>query len=158
LKYSSAIVVVHIVEMFNYISSHGFPHSCISNIIHPIYKSRNPLDPKNYIMIMVGNTLEKLFATTLDDFISIFVEMCNLHMVFQYGFCKNYCIVDHIIILQAIIEEACAYKWKVYYCFIEFCKAIDIVPRHLLFHKLENLGIPRDVISLVMKLYERIVG
>lgn len=50
-------------------------------------------------MIMINHTLAKVFAMTLDEFISSFFEMHNLHAPGQASFRTNYLIVDHILTL-----------------------------------------------------------
>lgn len=60
--------------------------------------------------------------------------------------------------MTSIIEEARENKRKVYYCFVEFCKAFDIVPRHLLVDRLKDLDHPPLVVSLVMTLYDTIIS
>lgn len=157
LKPNPMVLVIHIVEILKYISSHGFPSSRTSNIIHPIYKVGNLLDLKNYRMIMVSHILAKLFSMTLDEFMYSFVEI-NLHAPSQASFHINYRTIDHILNLWAIIEKAWVNKQNIYYCFVIFYKAFVTNPRHLLFQILDNLGIPEDVISLIMIFNEQWVG
>lgn len=156
-KHNLAILIAHIAEMFNYIFSHRFSFSWTSNIIHPIYKVGNPLNLSNFKKIIVSHILTKDFVITHDEFITNFAKTHNLCAPSQVGIYRNYRTIDHILTLQATIEEAQANKWKVYFYFVDFHKAFDSIPRHLLFQSRKNLGTPRDVIPLVMTLYEQVV-
>jgi len=107
---------------------------------------------------MVDHTLEEVFSMIVDEFISSFAKTHNFCSLGQSGFHRNYHTIDHVLTLWATIEETRANKEKVYCCFVDFLKAFDIVLRHLLFQRLENLEISKDIISLVMTLYEQVVG
>ena len=78
---------------------------------------------------MVFHTLAKLFAIVLDIFISKFVKVKKLRAKRQACFRINHRTCDHILTLRAIIKEPKANKCRVYYCFVDFRKEFDIIPR-----------------------------
>lgn len=76
----------------------------------------------------------------------------------QVGFQADYQTMDHIFTLRAIIEEARHRSAKVYYCFVDFCKAFDFVPRMALFQRLRMIGISEMLLAAIVRLYETVVG
>lgn len=82
---------------------------------------------------MVVHTLLKVFAMTLDEFISNCTKTHNRFALGQDGFRRNYYTIDHILSLCATIKEAHAKKQKVYCCFVDFHKTFDTLLRHPLF-------------------------
>eukprot|EP01018_Ginkgo_biloba_P024385 Gb_38872 [translate_table: standard] len=158
LKYAASTLCFPIANLFNEVIIHGFPPSWSSHLIHPIYKLGDPLDPNNYRTIMIGHTLSKLYATILDAYISSFVDNLKLRTHGQDGFRRDHQTIDHILTLRAIIEEACYNGKPVYCCFVDFRKAFDTVPRHLLFERLRALGLSDIIIQAVLRLYERVQG
>ena len=56
--------------------------------------------------------------------------------------------------LQAIIEEARHHSSKVYYCFVDFSKAFNFVPKVTLFQMLQDIGIFEALMTTIMRLYQ----
>lgn len=76
----------------------------------------------------------------------------------QAGFQENYQTIDHIFTLQAIIEEARHYSQKVYFCFVDFGKAFDYVPRLALFQRLQEIENSDMLQTAILRLYEKVTG
>jgi hypothetical protein len=73
-------------------------------------------------------------------------------------FMGNHHTNDHIFTLISTIEEAKGNKRNVYYCFMDFRNAFGKGPQLLFTKKIKVLVLPPLVVSLVMTLYETIVG
>ena len=78
---------------------------------------------------MIGHTFAKLYATTLNTILPSELDKRNCRTKGQAGFRTDYQTMDHIFTLWAIIKEARHHSKKVYYCFVEFHKAFDSIPR-----------------------------
>ena len=107
---------------------------------------------------MIGHTFAKLYATSLNAMLSRELDRKGCRARGQAGFRANYLTMDHIFTLLTIIEEARHRSEKVYYCFVDFCKAFDSVPRMALFQRLQEIGISAMLLTAIMRLYETIVG
>lgn len=58
-------LVQYITDLFHHVVCLGFPPTWSHYTIHFIHKSGSSADLNHYRTIMVGNTLSKLYATTL---------------------------------------------------------------------------------------------
>jgi hypothetical protein len=47
---------------------------------------------------------------------------------------------------------------KVYYCFVNFHKAFDSIPREALFQRLRDIGISKILLVAIMRLYEIVIS
>ncbi|RUU23914.1 reverse transcriptase domain-containing protein, partial [Mesorhizobium sp. M6A.T.Ce.TU.016.01.1.1] len=136
-----------IAKLFNEVVCSRFPRTWPQHVIHPIHKIGDTVDPNNYKTIMIGHTLAKLYATTIDIYLSDWLESAGIRAG-QVGFRKEHQIVDHIFSLRAIIEEAKHRNSKIYCCFVDFRKAFDTVPRDLLMKKLRSFELPEILITV----------
>lgn len=66
------------------------------------------------------------------------------------GFRPGYQMIDHILTMQAIIEEARCLSSKVFYYFIKFQNAFDLVLREAMFQGLREIGASKILIAIVM--------
>ena len=62
----------------------------------------------------------------------------------QVGFRKHHSTIDHLVTIQVLIEESRLRGKGLYYCFIYFKKAFDMVPRENLWRQLEQLEVPSE--------------
>ena len=57
-----------------------------------------------------------------------------------------------------MIEEAGHRSSKAYYCFVDFRKAFDSVPREDLLQRLKDIGVSTILLTTIMRLYESVRG
>ena len=69
------------------------------------------------------------------------------------GFRKGFSTLDHILTLRAILEEGRSHGRKIYCAFVDFRKAFDTVPRAQLILRLEEMGVPMELIWGILALY-----
>lgn len=81
---------------------------------------------------MIGHTMAKLYATILKDYTSQLLDARGFRLGGQEGFRRDHCTIDHILTLQAIIEEANFWKTPIFSCFVVFRKAFDTILIHRL--------------------------
>lgn len=82
---------------------------------------------------MIGHIFAKLYAITSDDILSCILEEEGHRAMGQASFYQDYHTIYHILVLRAIIEKAHSKYSKLFCFFMDFIKAFDIIPWHLLF-------------------------
>ena len=103
---------------------------------------------------MTGHTLAKLYATIIEEYISKMAHARGFRAGNQVSFRRDHRTTNHILTLNAIIEEARFRKAPVFCCFVDFRKAFDTVPHHRLMDRLWRLGVPKTEILTILTLYE----
>ena len=87
-----------------------------NGIIHPLFKNKGSVsDPDNYRGITLLSCTGKLFTACLNCRLSCYVEDHVLGQE-QVGFREGYSTIDHIFVLQLIIESV---HKRVYCAFID---------------------------------------
>ena len=71
----------------------------------------------------------------------------------QAGFRKGKGTRDQIANIRWIIEKARQFQKNIYFCFIEYARAIDCVDHNKLWIILKEMGIPDHLICLLRNLY-----
>ena len=146
------------------LASH-FPERLSVGLITAVYKSGNKSDMSNYRGFTVGSVLAKLFAMILEQRLSAWAESHAVKAKGQAGFRKDYRTTADIFVLRSLVDKqkqaqqkGMAGKW--YCCFVDFKKAFDTVPRHLLWKALEKMGIHGRILDIMKSLYahDRHVG
>ena len=77
---------------------------------------------------------------------------CELPYV-QVGFRKGRGSRDQIANICWVIEKAREFQKNIYFCFIDYAKAIDCVDHNKLWKILKEMGIPDYLICLLKNLY-----
>ena len=73
----------------------------------------------------------------------------------QAGFRKGRGTKDEITRIHWIIEKAREFQKNIYYCFIDFTKALDCVDHNKLWKILKEMGIPDYLTCLLRNLYAK---
>ena len=71
----------------------------------------------------------------------------------QAGFRKGRGARDQIANICLIIKKAREFQKTIYFCFIDYIKALDCVDHNKLWKILQEMGIPDDLIYLLSNLY-----
>ena len=108
--------------------------------------------------IMVGHTLAKLYASILEQQLSRWADRTGTRTLGQAGIKKGFSTLDHIFTLRAIIEENRSHGRKIYCTFVDFRKAFDTIPRAQLILRLEEMGVPMELIWGILALYGAVKG
>ena len=112
------------------------------SIISPLPKSstgdlRNPL---NYRGISLAPACYKVYCGVLNTRLETWVTENNILNDEQNGFRKSRSTLDHLSTVTSIIETRKAMKKDTFVSFIDFSKAYDSIPRHILWNKLKRNG------------------
>ena len=73
----------------------------------------------------------------------------------QAGFREGYSTIDHILVLQLIIELYQSVHKRVYWAFIGYRKAFDSINRPLLWKKLLSYNINGKLFNVVKNMYDK---
>ena len=71
----------------------------------------------------------------------------------QAGFRKGRRTRDQITNIHWIIEKAREFQKNIYFCLIDYTKAVDCVDHNKLWKILQEIGIPKDLTCLLRNLY-----
>ena len=71
----------------------------------------------------------------------------------QAGFRKGRGTRDQIANIQWIIEKAREFQKNIYFCFIDYAKALDCVDHNKLWKILKEMGVPDHLTCLLRNLY-----
>ena len=110
-------------------------------------------DPGNYRGISLQNCISKLFATILNDGLYEYLESKNKFHEGQSGFKKNRQTSDTAFLLRHVIEKNFSKSRKVYTAFADYKRAFDTIPRKLLLHKLNKIGVALSAINVINAMY-----
>ena len=144
-----------ILKLFNTILDSGKPISwwCTS-IIVPIHKKGSKTDPDNYRGIALATCMSKFFAAVLNQRLLNFALEKGVIRKNQLGFMPGNRCSDALIILYNIFNKYCVKRNKyIYACFVDFKKAFDTVPRHILFQKLLSHDITGKFYNCIKNMY-----
>ena len=136
-------------------------HACNLHLHHPLppawcwsytfllYKAGNPELPQNYRPISLLNSIYKLIASHLLDFLTC--QAANHHLLHpsQFGARAGHQTLDHILHLQAASPSSppCLHLY------VDFNKAFNSVPHAALWQVLHHLRIPTQVLHILKSMY-----
>ena len=82
--------------------------------------------------ITLLSCIGKLFTSLLNHRLCLFLEDYGVMGEEQAGFCSGYSTVDHVFVLNMLIELYSHKKKQLYCAFIDYGKAFDSIDRSLL--------------------------
>ena len=105
----------------------------------------------NYHTIALISHASKIMLKILQDSLQQYVnqELPNV----QAGFRKGRGTRDQIANICQIIENAREFQKNIYFCFIDYAKAVDYVDHNKLWKILKERGIPDHLTCLIRNLY-----
>ena len=144
-----------VLKLFNTILASGKPITWWgTSIIVPVHKKGSKTDPDNYRGIALASCLSKFFAAVLNQRLLKFVLEKGVISKNQLGFMPGNRCSDALIILYNLFNKYCLKNGKyIYACFVDFKKAFDTVPRHILFQKLLAHGITGKFYNSIKNMY-----
>jgi len=130
-----------LLTTFNYFLTEGFLEALSTGVLHAFFKGGDAYEFDNYKGITVGPILAKLFIMILDKRLNKWAEQHGLCAKGQVRFRKDYRTIDQFFILRTLIKQNKAKKKPLYFCFMDFKKAFDIVPHEMLWQVLAGLEV-----------------
>ena len=126
------------------------------SMINPVYKTGPKIDPDNYRAISLLSCFSKFFYSILNVRLTKFVVENDIFSRSQLGFLSGCRTSDAHLILHNLIDFYCKKKSQyIFGCFVDFKKAFDSVPRHLIFQKLLNHNINGKFYDCLVSMYTK---
>ena len=119
-----------------------YPRDWSKTIIVPIHKKGNADLPDNYRGVSMLSIISECYTSILNKRLYAWLEDNNTISEEQAGFRKNYSTVDHIFVLNAIVQTHLEKRGaKMYVAFVDFRKAFDSVRHCKLLEALQKEGV-----------------
>ena len=119
----------------------------------PKNSSSDPRIPLNYRGISLLCIPYKAFCTIINQHILEWSDERGILCEEQNGFRSNRSCLEHIFSLSSVVELRMQSKMSTFGCFIDFRKAYDNVKHDFLWKKLQNLGMPSQMLELLQCIY-----
>ncbi|KAL3693704.1 hypothetical protein R1sor_007355 [Riccia sorocarpa] len=156
LRWGGEELLTIVTTLINTAGSSGLPTDWTHRRVVPLYKSGPRSSASSYRTIMIANLFAKLLGRLLDSRLSEWCESRQLRAPVQGGFRKDHSPLDHTLVLRVLCEDAKRKKRPFFAIFIDFTKAFDLVSRELLWKRLEELGVPADLLRTIARLYQHV--
>jgi ribonuclease P/MRP protein subunit RPP40 len=115
-------------------------------IVTPIPKGGNKVLPENYRPISLTSSVCKVFEKLISLYMRCFLNETNVLVAAQHGFRGGYSCDSQ---LTSLIQDLCEIvdgHGEVDAILLDFAKAFDVVPHHILIQKLINLKLDSRVV------------
>lgn len=139
--------LAHIVNLC--FSSGTVPIEWKESHVSCVYKSGDKSLLTNYRPISVINNFSKIFEKCLKSRLTSFFEENDILGSRQFGFRENVSTTDAIQVLVEGIIRSLDDNKKVLTVFLDLAKAFDTVDHHLLFERLDEVGIRGVALNLI---------
>jgi len=140
----------------NAILTAAFPLRFLESAVFFLHKKGSRTDPNNYRSLAVENPFLKILSYILTKRITEYAENNELFPEYQFGYRKNRTTAGAAAILYEIARGRLDEKKRTYVAFIDFQKCFDSIRRDLLFVKLQELGIPFQICSLLHYIFSNL--
>lgn len=153
IKLAKTLLLSPITILWNKILEEEIvPHPWTESEIILLYKKGDPADIGNYRPISLMPCLYKLFASCLLGRISSDIDA--LQPIEQAGFRSGFSTVDHIQVVDQMIEKYLEFNRPLYVAFIDYKKAFDSISHESIWETLKSLNIKDKYINILKSIYD----
>lgn len=148
-------IMASVADLMTRLYHEGFvPDVWKKSLLSPLYKGKgDPNVGDNYRGISLSSHFLKLFETVILKRVQTWSEENDLLPPHQAGFRPGFSTVDHIFVLNHLIQTSKIKQKKLQCMFIDIRKAFPSVPRQELFRSLENRGLSLRTIRFLSQVY-----
>jgi len=108
---------------------------------------------KNYRPLSINSIPAKVFAKIIINRIKNTLELEQPKE--QAGFRSNYSTIDHLFVINQLIEKCSEHNRKVYLAFIDYTKAFDSVKHNSMMEALKKQGVQKIYIQIINEMYSK---
>ena len=149
LKYDAVKVLYSICQKIW--KTQQWPQDWKRSAFIPIPKKGNAKECSKYCTIALISHANKVMLKVLQARLQQYMN-CELPDV-QAGYKKGRGTRDQIANIHWIIKKAREFQKNIYFCFIDYAKAVDCVDHNKLWKILKEMGIPDHLTCLLRNLY-----
>ena len=155
-KFVSDELTTPFCVIFNYILDKGdYPSQWSEGLINALHKKGDPSNPDNYRKITISVAMAKIFDSILNSRLYFKNDAMAIDDPFQFGFTPNRRTTDCVFVLDTVIKHQQNLKKPIFLCFVDFTKAFDYINRNALFYKLQNQGMGRKMLNVIMSMFKK---
>ncbi|KAJ8737185.1 hypothetical protein PYW07_000456 [Mythimna separata] len=139
-------------KFYNLCLSHCYlPKYFMKTVVVPLFKngSGNASDSKNYRPISLATIFSKIFERILHPQLLKYIKINNAQFGFRAGLSTDMAIYA----LKNTVKYYNSRNTTVYACFLDLSRAFDTINYKMLWSKMEEAGIPCDVLGLLKYWY-----
>ncbi|PZC84828.1 hypothetical protein B5X24_HaOG203818 [Helicoverpa armigera] len=153
IKYAATLLLTPITILWNKIlHEETVPHIWTESEIILLYKKGDPADISNYRPISLMPCLYKLFAACLLNRISPDID--KHQPIEQAGFRSSFSTIDHIHVVDQVIEKYLEFRRPLYVAFIDYKKAFDSISHNGIWEALRSQNINEKYINILKNIYK----
>jgi hypothetical protein len=154
-KIGSPMLLLSLCSLFQLCYTTGkVPLAWCEAVILPLWKKGCTQTTSNYRPISLLNTILKLFTSTLNARLNYWARRHLKISQFQAGFQKNKSCLDHIFVLNSMIQTQLLKNQKLYACFVDLSQAFDTPNHKLLWKVLLQAGVSLKFVRIFSFIYE----
>ena len=148
LRENADNLTFHVYKLFaGIVDSCEYPSQWKDSYVTPIFKSGSKMDISCYRPISILSKLSLIFERVLYNKLYSFVADRLTHR--QFGFTRKRSCQSQLLIYLHDIHKSLDENSESFAVYLDFCKAFDKVPHHVLLQKLRNFGVRGNLLRLL---------
>lgn len=152
IKVAKTLLLTPITILWNKIlNEEAVPHQWMESEIILLYKKGNPADIGNYRPISLMSCFYKLFASCILERIAPDIDAHQ--PIEQAGFRSGFSTVDHIQVVDQVIEKYLEFNKPLYIAFVDYKKAFDSISHESIWESLKAVNINEKYINILSNIY-----
>lgn len=152
IKFGGLHLIKNLKKLFNMIlEGQKIPREWKKSNIILIHKKGSKNKIENYRPISLSPIISKIFSKIILRRIQNYL---NYHLsIEQAGFRKGFSTIDHLFVLNQVIEKSREYQKEICLVFVDYSKAFDSLRHIFMLDALKNQGVPLIYQRIVADMY-----
>lgn len=117
-----------------------------------LFKKGDILNINNYRPISLLNTIYKAFTKVIGNRINTILDAAETAE--QAGFRRSFSTIDHVFVINELIEKTTEYNLPLFMVFIDYEKAFDSVEIAAVWQALKRQNVPSNIITILKAIYQ----
>lgn len=153
LKAGGALLTHPLTHLFNKVLNTGqVPVQWKRSEIILLYKKGDPRDISNYRPISLLSSVYKLFMSILQSRLGPMID--SYQPIEQAGFRSGFSTMDHIQVLQQVLEKYTEFDRPLYIAFIDYAKAFDTISHEAIWEALDKCQVDESYTRVLKNIYK----